>query len=305
MVLDLHLARLHLLLQGVTAGRLELPAERAHEVLVDGDLDRRGGRSGRYGVPADRAGGRGAGLAGRVAATTARRSRSPARSRAPATPTAVTTSVRRRRSCRSWAARISAARDAAACDSARRVAVDFFLDIVVLSSLVDRAAQAGSSRLSVAHGVRGRRTSQALEQQQADVAGDLPRVLRRPRSRRVPPLPRSSRTRSTGRAAQAEAMPTTNATSSSADTAAATRVSRPSSRQRPTRISRTGRACPTTGTTRLGQQLVGADGPDVLVGVGQLQGAGDDPDAARRASRASSPAPTPNTIHAIHCRKPV
>ena len=70
-----------------------------------------------------------------------------------------------------------------------------------------------------------------------------------------------------------------NATSSSAESTAATRVSSPSSRHAPDHdLERPAAAWPTVGHDRLGQQLVGADRPDALGRVGQLQ-------QARRRSR--------------------
>ena len=49
-------------------------------------------------------------------------------------------------------------------------------------------------------------------------------------------------------------MPMMNATNSSAETTAMTRVSRPSTRQTPTTTSSTGSRCPTVGTTASGSR---------------------------------------------------
>ena len=98
----------------VAAGRLELAAERAQEVLVDRDLHRRRRRAGRHGVPDSRRR-RGAGRRSTCRARTGRCSRCRGPARGPPTTTRRHHAVRRRRSLRSCSARIAAARGRAAC----------------------------------------------------------------------------------------------------------------------------------------------------------------------------------------------
>ena len=159
----------------------------------------------------------------------------PSTSASTTTPTAVTTSVRRRRSARSCSSadrggpgrrglRLGPPGGGGLLPGHRRCLV---------SRVVPVAAAAGEQPVvERPSGVRGRHTSQPLS-------------ASRPTSRAISqgyfaaafcagpaPPPKQPHSIDSPRA-HAEQMPTTNATSSSADTTAATRVSRPSSRQQP------------------------------------------------------------------------
>ena len=110
-----------------------------------------------------------------------------------------------------------------------------------------------NSRLSTAYGVVRAPDQPQREQQQARRRGRSPTGTRRWRSADVPPPPKQPHSICRPRA-QADAMPTMNATNSSDDSTAAARVSRPRTRQRPTTTSSTGSRWPTVGTIASGSR---------------------------------------------------
>ena len=125
--------------------------------------------------------------------------------------------------------RCSALRAAACISLTRLVDCRFFL-------LIRRTPRRfeGRRRGSVRYAARAPALRTA---EQADVAGDLPRDTSRSRPRSVPPPPKQPHSICRPRA-QADAIPTMNATSSTDEIAAVIRVARPTPARSPITISR-------------------------------------------------------------------